>query len=469
MGILHKDLTRLSRDAKKLRKEILSITDNNVSAQTSLDLIARFFQWHNWNEMYVAWESNNEAHIWWHERRVREKIKILLFGEKLLEKKLRDINLMLGESQIENLTKWFSEKYSPKNFSLPATKKSIFSKCKPPCYSSFPRARFREGVAMISNDTQMICKHLGEHFIDSLERPGCVVYCKQFEAMDFLRVFSSKEYKAKILSDGVLLPGNVNAESLPMSLSTNKNSPYSVDELLRYYVAQNVAMDSNSPYEGKHLRNLVDVVILMKEEKKQAALCLPTLETIFSLSKQSKLNELKSKAKELVDFLLPTEREVVDAENGVFKSRAIEQWQYLAMQISSVVNKSQKIYDIGRGNIGDIERPKQGELLLIIIPGDCIVELTLSSMITKSLMNKFSDKMVAHSEDDIWIFGPSSAREQSILTNEKKVFDFPKFNSAQANLVLYGPNVEGFITVETKITISGDNYFVEDCEGYSEQ
>lgn len=460
MGVFHKDLTRLSRDAKKLRKEIRTTTKQDFSAQNSLDLIATFFQWNSWNEMYVAWESKREADIHWHDLRVKQKTENLFLGEKLLEKKLRNSDLTLSELHIESFLKWFSERYSPKNFSLPSTKDGLFLKARPPRYSSFSKPRFREGFAMISDDTQEICKHLGRHFIDDLERPGCVVYCKQFEAMDFFRVFSSKGYKTKILSDGAFLPGNIDAESLPLYLSMDKESPYSVDELLRYYVARNNSNENSIWYSKENISILVDIVILTREPR--CSLYVPSLKELFNLSKQSKSNEVKLKAETLIEIFLPTESDKIDAEKGEFGSNAIERWQYLTMQITNIVLKSQNLYSFSCSNIGDIDRPKQGELLLIVIPGCRTVDLTIASMITKSLMIKFSDKMVAHSEDDIWVFGPSSPAEQSILTNENNVFDFPKFNGALANLVLYGPNVVGFITVETKVTITGDYYSVED-------
>lgn len=40
MPILHKDLSRLSRDAKKLRKEVGLFTSQKVSTQESLDWVA---------------------------------------------------------------------------------------------------------------------------------------------------------------------------------------------------------------------------------------------------------------------------------------------------------------------------------------------------------------------------------------------------------------------------------------------
>lgn len=467
MPVLHKDLSRLSRDAKKLRKEVGLFTDKKILAQTSLDWIAIFFQWGSWNEMYVAWESKTNKSDMWHDFRRRDKIDVIITGESLLSSALEKSELNISKENLTHLVECFSSKYFPRNFSIDNKKKGLFFKKRVASYLDFPQLRFREGIEMLSDDTQLLSNHLSEHFIEAVGRPGCIVNCKQMDATDIIRAFKGHNYNVKIISEEFLLPLHIDAEVLPMNLNRDPNSPFSVDAFLKHYLSR---IPKNSHYRHHVTEALADFVITLRINNPDGNHLpyLPGLKELLDISDNHKSEHVRNKANTFITAL-SSEKEIISkAKKGDIPTYLFEQYQYIAMQISEIVNKSREssvnfgINGIGGIDIGRIERPINGELLIVIMPGQSTTNISFISMIIKSLMDKFSEKMVAESEDDIWVFNPNSSSEQRIINGENGVFDFKRFNAAKANLVLYGQEKSYFSQTETIVTINDDNWLIAD-------
>lgn len=467
MPVLHKDLSRLSRDAKKLRKEVGLFTDKKILAQTSLDWVAIFFQWGSWNEMYVAWESKTNKSDMWHDFRRRDKIDIIITGESLLSSALEKSELNISKENLTHLVECFSSKYFPSNFSIDNKKKGLFFKKRVASYLDLPQPRFREGIEMLSDDTQMLSNHLAEHFIESVGRPGCIVNCKQMDATDIIRAFKSHNYKVKIISEEILLPLHIDAEVLPMNLNLNSNSPFSVDAFLKHYLSR---IPKNSHYRFHVTEALADFVITLRVNNPDGNHLpyLPSLKELLDISNNHKSEHVRNKANTFITALTSEKEIISKAKKGDIPTCLFEQYQYIAMQISEIVNKSREssvnfgINGIGGIDVGRVDRPMNGELLIFIVPGESTTNISFISMIIKSLMDKFSEKMVAESEDDIWVFNPNSSSEQRIINGENGVFDFKRFNAAKANLVLYGQEKSYVSQTETIVTINDNNWLIAD-------
>jgi hypothetical protein len=465
MPVLHKDLSRLSRDAKKLRKNINLFTDMKISAQESLDLVAFFFQWDSWNDMYVAWESKFDKYVIWHDLRRKDKIDIITTGESLLFNALDSTNLKIGKEELNKLVEDFSSRYNPSSFSINSKKTGFFSKKKNPNYLDLPKLRFREGLEMLASDTLGLCRHLGDNFIKTLDRPGCMVYCRQMDATDFIRVFKEHDYNVKVMSKDILLPIHIDAEILPTNLMLKEDSPFSVDTFLKHHLSR---IPKSSRYRHHVTEALVDFVIALRidnagKRSKTNLPYLPDLKELLHISDNHESECVRNKANNFITSMSSESEIILKAKKGDIPRFLIEQYQYVSMQIREIVNKAREhsaSWSINGFDIGRTERPKQGELLVIIISGESSADISFMSMVTKSIMLKFSDKMIASSEDDIWVFNPNNIKEQGIINNENGIFDFKRFNSARANLVLYGQENSCTSQAETLVTINDNDWFI---------
>lgn len=464
MPILHKDLSRLSRDAKKLRKEVSLFTSQKVSTQESLDWVAGFFQWSSWNEMYVAWESNANQHDMWHDLRRKNKICSIITGESRLLSALKTSELNIYKENLNHIVEWFSSRYHPKK--LPINKSTnFFFKKRTPSYLDLPKLRFREGVEMLSKDNQSLCSHLHRYFINTLERPGCIVYCKQMDVTEFYRAFKDHGYEIKIMSEDILFPSHIKAERLPMTFSLNLNSPFSVDYLLKLYLSRKAKDCCWTRHKGNEA--LAELVIALRNSDKSKT-PLPYLPSdfkqILDISNKHKSAHVKKKANDFIAALCSDKEQIISkVKEGEPPEFLFEQYQYIAMQVSEFINKIREVstrWEADGFDIEKIQRPRQGELLIVVISGSSHSDISFMSMITKSIMVKFSEKLMAESEDDIWVFNPNSRLEQSIINNENDIFDFKQFNSAKANLVLYGKEESYFPQTETLVTINDNDWLI---------
>lgn len=448
MPILHKDLSRLSRDAKELRKHLKQNFDHNILAQDSLDLVARFFGWDNLNSLFVAHKNNSDVHTWWHDMRWREKREYIESqpGNKAFQKGSEtasplDMDILLVA------TKWLKSRFSPPNNVLELkvkSKMSFFGGSKSTPYSNIHRSRFREGLEIVCTDTLTLTQHMGEHFLPSLETPGLIIFCQISETLDFARMLNNQGYNISIIEDSFELDRSLNVEFKPLRFSTSKGEgmdTYGINQYLnslKQYIPDGYRVHIVEQY----LDFIINLRIFEAGKSRSAYPTLHTVEDIINIYQTHESEEIRLAAKKLIDSVPVSQDEIESIIKGNAPVRCIEQWQYITMQVSQSILTLREMctphpldYAV---ELSEIKRPQKKEAILFPVTSSEYKNRIHLSIINDMLMSSFSNSPFLVGEDDIFILGTNTLRGTGPLQDDNSNLKFINHNRARANVVFYG-------------------------------
>jgi hypothetical protein len=464
MKILHKDLSRLSRNAKNLRKHLKQNFNHNILAQESLDLIAQFFGWDTWNSLYVAHQKNAGIHTYWHDMRWREKTQ---YAENRLRSELarikKDSKAYEESDLLHSTATWIKNQFTPNLNSLQSKGKMtlpFLGTPKPIQYSEMHPSRLREGIEFICPDTSILTQHMKEHFLPDMGNPGLIIFCSTLETLDFARMLSYQGYRTSLLANDIKSPRSLNIETKSLRFFASQEETamnlYGIDQYLEV-LKQHLRDD----YQSNIVRQYIDFIIKLRiYDARKKDYALPSIHTVaelvnIHLNHESK--EISLSAKAIVESISPHTQEVESALRGKPSNSFMEQWQYFTMLIYENINFAREIcYPQKMGNqitINEIERPQEKEAILIPITSESYSHRVHLSIINDMLMSSFSQSSSLMGLDDVFTLATNTLIGLGPVTNLDNNLKFIQHNRAKSNIVYYGEGARCTHTVDTQITV----------------
>ncbi len=448
MPILHKDLSRLSRDAKELRKHLKQNSGHNILAQESLDLVARFFGWDNWNSLFIAHKNNTDAHTWWHDMRWREKTQYI--ENHPSSKAVQKGDEVAADNDFDFLSfaaKWLRNRFLPPKNALNSKTKSrtpFFGGSKSTPYSNIHRSRFREGLELVCPDTLTLTQHIGEHFLPAVETPGLIIFCQMSETLDFARMLNNQGYNTSMISDACELDRSLNIESKPLQFLTFKSEDAEHCDIDQYLhsLKQHIPDGYRVHIVVQYIDFIINLRIFEASKSRWSYPSLHTIEDIINIYQTHESEEIRLAAKSLMDFLPITQDEIENIIKGNASARCVEQWQYITMQVSEALRfiqgKCAPVLLDHAVRPSEIERPQKKEAILFPISCNVHTHRVHLSIINDMLMSSFSNSPFLIGSDDIFILVSNTLRGTGPVEDGNLNLKFINHNRARANVVFYG-------------------------------
>jgi hypothetical protein len=459
MPILHKDLSRLSRDAKQLKKHLKKEHNHEMLTQQALDIIAVAFGWDNWNALYVAHEKKPDSHTWWHDMRWREKTQHI---ENIVHSKKEAISTVLSTKMDEqvrsSILPWLKTRLAPPLHPIEPPQKGIlsFAKNKKPMpYSDIHPSRFREGLELVCSDTLVLTQHMKDHFLPAMDNPGMIVFCDTLEVTDFTRMFTTQGYTASFIGNGILPPSlEVNVRNVHFH---NAPKPNGIDDYL-YSIKDHI----DDGWRSDKVAQLIDLVVQLRvhaqKKHRHARHYVPTAEELSEIYQHHECERIRCAAEGMIKATSHITEHVNMALEGNPHAHYIEQWQYLTMQITEHVNFINTLCPPVRLDsditINEIKRPEKGEVIIIPAPHYGMTSKVYLSIVNDLLMASFSESPLCMASDDIFVLVNNRLRGTGPVQNEEHQLKFRAHNRAKSNIVFYGQYDHCTHSVDAQSTIT---------------
>jgi hypothetical protein len=471
MKILHNNLARLKNDAKALRKHL----NRTISAQESLDIIARVFGWDSWNDLFVhsqhpLLQRNTQN---WQGMRLTEKIMAI-----------QDRAPRAAGKGNKDLADWLFGRIAPQldKISLAAHPKSI-DKWLPILYSNvfnnasrsykdFSYGRMRDGVSLASNDTHLVMEHIYGRLLPELDYPGCVTYCDPFAALDLVRTFKRAGYRVKLFGFGEDARHSHELSTLDIhsmndilpTFSSKEDETYGVYK----YLMQTVDLQEHK-YNTHLVRILIGLIVLRINMEDTPIFEIlrkigeVTLDSCIELSKGDKDAPSTTLAQQALWRI-----EVKDEQEPL--PIHYERFQYAMMQLTQQLNYLRKKYYQYSEHPSTIEvtdRPLEKEVYIIAHSQTCNVTNIHNIIMHSMLLDRFKKSAPQAGDHTLLLVPNLDGRHNETLTiNTHRKFKFSEHNEAEMATIYYGDEYtaskvvkETFVGTELIINKDGCSLF----------
>lgn len=463
MPFLYKNNDRLVRDAKKIRKLIKDDFKKEIKNQTALNLIANCLGWDSWNSMHTADHKRNN---WWHDLRWREKFlylttKIPVAIDKVNERE----ELELTDEQREEVLKLLSLSLTPPANLIEKNKKNghigtlfgVLNQDKQPWgYQAFDDSRRREGIFFAYEEQCEVADHLKRFFLPENNFPDCFVSCNAFEAAQLIPCFNELGYKTILLEDRLQLPYTIEHEKLTLlpNFNDDKTDPFGIYSYLKKHIALVHKNEESSDYHQKALA-MVDLLMLISTDPNTKNfngdyLKTPSLEgTLERVNKETDESK-KDTIRALVSKIYSGRETFESVEKKVKEQQAsiiLEQWQYVTMQMSSIVKWVREKYVFGKRSrlnqtlhIEDFEREEERCVYLYTPSLNNGFSETSHSLIMFDMLKLKLENEGESTKGDLWFVSSNRVIDYSKVLNKNDMFDFRQLNRSRINLFIYDDN-----------------------------
>lgn len=464
MPFLYKHKDRLVRDAKKIRKLFREEFKKEIKNQSALDLVAGCLGWESWNKMHTA---NHKMHSWWHDMRWREKIELLNHHmTSSIDKIDEDEKLFLSIEQREKIIDVLTSSLRPPINPMGNQKKgyvqslvSAFNSNKHPIgsYLSFDDSRRREGVFFVPKKQSDVTEHLKHFFLPENDYPDCVISSgTTLESVDFVRCFSEQGYKIVLLDDKLKLPHTIKHKSLTLlpNFNDDKTDPFGIHRYLTTHVSQHQNLSEDRYYQ-KAL-DMIDLTMLTSTNPKSnefdgTLLQTPSLSRVLDVFEKENNDTKKATIQILVKNIYSGQETIESIQQKITTKQdsvVLEQWQYVTMQISSIVDFIREKYAShifssaeATSYIVDLKRDEE-RCVYFFTPSlnQGFTENSHSQIIFDMLKLKLENDGPSI-KGDLWFLSPYDFANYSKVVNKNNTFDFEQLNRSGINLFIYDENV----------------------------